>query len=115
MGEWVGKATAYKFDTCTLIGVHLTMHLVDPIRVHVSYTCVRVCACMCVYIAVLVCACVCVCVCVCVCQCTCVCVNRCLVPVYNVVCLSTLCDCVQYSDDVNVFFTLVLSNRFPDK
>ena len=30
--EWVGKATAYKFDTCTLIGVHLTMHLVDPIN-----------------------------------------------------------------------------------
>ena len=21
-GEWVGKATVYKFDTCTLIGVH---------------------------------------------------------------------------------------------
>ena len=38
-GEWVGKATAYKFDTCTLIGVHSTMHLVDPIKVHVSYTC----------------------------------------------------------------------------
>ena len=40
-GECVGKATAYKFDTCTLIGVHSTMHLVDPIKVHVSYT--RVC------------------------------------------------------------------------
>ena len=38
-GEWVGKATAYKFDTCTLIGVHSTMHLVDPIKVHVSYSC----------------------------------------------------------------------------
>ena len=38
-GEWVRKATAYKFDTCTLIGVHLTMHLVDPIKVHISYTC----------------------------------------------------------------------------
>ena len=36
--DWVGKATAYKFDTCTLIGVHSTMHLVDPIKVHVSYT-----------------------------------------------------------------------------
>ena len=69
---------------------------------------IYVCACMCVYIAV------CVCVRVCVCQCMCVCVNRCLVPVYNVVCLSTWCECVQYSDDVNVF-TLVLSNRFPDK
>ena len=31
-GEWVGKATAYKFDTWTLIGVHLTMHLVDQLR-----------------------------------------------------------------------------------
>ena len=35
-GEWVGKATAYKFDTCTLIGVHSTMHLVDLIKVYVS-------------------------------------------------------------------------------
>ena len=40
-GEWVRKATAYKFDTCTLIGVHSTMHLVDPIKVHVSYTCIH--------------------------------------------------------------------------
>ena len=47
-GEWVGKATAYKFDTCTLIGVHSTMHLVDPIKVHVPYTYVYVRACMCV-------------------------------------------------------------------
>ena len=47
-GEWVGKATAYKFDTCTLIGVHSTMHLVDPIKVHVSYTRVFVCVCVCV-------------------------------------------------------------------
>ena len=54
-GEWVGKATAYKFDTCTLIGVHSTMHLVDPIRVHVSYT--HACMCVCTR------ACVCVCVC----------------------------------------------------
>ena len=37
-GKWVGKSTTYKFDTCTLIGVHSTMHLVDPIKVHVSYT-----------------------------------------------------------------------------
>ena len=37
--EWVGKATAYKFVTCTLIEVHLTMHLMDPIKVHVTYTC----------------------------------------------------------------------------
>ena len=37
-GEWVGKAIAYKLDTCTLIGVHSTMHLVDTIKVHVSYT-----------------------------------------------------------------------------
>ena len=37
-GEWVRKATAYKYDTCTLIGVHSTMYLVDPIKVHVSYT-----------------------------------------------------------------------------
>ena len=35
-GEWVRKAAAYKFDTCTLIGVHSTMHLVDPIKEHVS-------------------------------------------------------------------------------
>ena len=56
LGEWVRKATAYKFDTCTLIGVHSTMHLMDPITVHVSYTCV--CAC------VRTCVCVCVCVCV---------------------------------------------------
>ena len=42
-GEWVRKVTAYKtFDTCTLIGVHSTMHLVNPIKVHVSYTCVCV-------------------------------------------------------------------------
>ena len=71
-GKWVGKATAYKFDTCTLIGVHSTMHLVDPIKVHVSYTCVCVCVCVCV------CACLCVCmhvfVRVCVCACLCVCV-----------------------------------------
>ena len=40
-GEWVGRATAYKFDTCTLIGVHSTMHLVDPIKVHLSYTCMH--------------------------------------------------------------------------
>ena len=45
-GEWVGKATAYKFDTCTLIGVHSTMHLVDPIKVHVSYTCLYMCVCV---------------------------------------------------------------------
>ena len=38
-GELVRKATAYKFDTCTLIRVHSTMNLVDPIKVHVSYTC----------------------------------------------------------------------------
>ena len=31
-GEWIGKATAYKFVTCTLIGVHSTMLLVDPIK-----------------------------------------------------------------------------------
>ena len=35
-GKWVGKATAYKFVTCTLIEVHSTMHLVDPINIHVS-------------------------------------------------------------------------------
>ena len=38
-GECIRKATAYKFDTYTLIEVHSTMHLVDPIKVHVSYTC----------------------------------------------------------------------------
>ena len=37
------KATAYKFDTCTLIGVHSIMHLVDPIKVHVTYTCILLC------------------------------------------------------------------------
>ena len=36
--EWVRKATAYKFDTCTLIGVHEMHGRVDPIKVHVSYT-----------------------------------------------------------------------------
>ena len=46
-GEWVGKTTAYKFDTCTLIGVHSTMHLVDPIKVHVSYTCMYLCVYVC--------------------------------------------------------------------
>ena len=45
-GEWVGKATAYKFDTCTLIGVYWTMHLVDPIKVQVSCVCVCVCVCV---------------------------------------------------------------------
>ena len=54
-GEWVGKATAYKFDTCTLIGVHSTMHLVDPIKVHVSYTCVRACVCVSVTVTILYC------------------------------------------------------------
>ena len=49
-GEWVGKATAYKFDTCTLIGVHSTKHLVDPIKVHVSYIRVCVCVCLCVLV-----------------------------------------------------------------
>ena len=29
-GEWVRKATAYKFDTCTLIGVHEMHGQVDP-------------------------------------------------------------------------------------
>ena len=72
------KATAYKFDTCTLIGVHSTMHLVDPIRVHVSYTCTlcKHAKCVCVGLGVYmytVCVCVCMpgcvhvhCVCVCV-------------------------------------------------
>ena len=52
-GEWVGKATAYKFDTFAIVGVHSTMHLVDPIQsaciiyLHVCVcACVRVCACM---------------------------------------------------------------------
>ena len=52
-GEWVGKATADKFDTCTLIGVHSTMHLMDPIK-HVSYTCMRVCTCAYVDVSVFV-------------------------------------------------------------
>ena len=30
-GKWVGKATAYKFDTCAVVGVHSTMHFMDPI------------------------------------------------------------------------------------
>ena len=42
-GECVRKATTYKFDTCTLIGVHSTMHLVNPIMVHVSYTYTYIC------------------------------------------------------------------------
>ena len=29
-GEWVRKATAYKFDTCTLIGVYEMHGRVDP-------------------------------------------------------------------------------------
>ena len=53
--EWVGKATTYKFDTCTLIGVHSTMHLVDPIKVLVSYTCVYMCVCVCACVCVRVC------------------------------------------------------------
>ena len=86
-GEWVEKATAYKYDTCTLIGVHSTMHLVDPIKVHVSYTCACVHACVCVCVRACVHACVCVCVracvhacvcvrvCMCVCACACVCMH----------------------------------------
>ena len=50
------RGTAYNFDTCTLIGVHSTMHLLDPIKVHVAYMC------MCG-------VCVCVCVCACACEC----------------------------------------------
>ena len=52
VNAWVRKATAYKFDTCTLIGVHSTMHLVDLIKVLVSYTCmcVRGCVCVCVQV-----------------------------------------------------------------
>ena len=75
-GEWVRKATAYKFNTCTLIGVHLTMHLVDPIKVHVSYMCLcmRVymceCLCACVHAHGRVCVCVHVCVLVSSCQAT---------------------------------------------
>ena len=60
-GEWVGKATAYMCDKCILSGIHLNMHLVDPIEVHVSYTCVCVCVCMCkvcVYVHVYMCVCV---------------------------------------------------------
>ena len=68
-GDWVGKATAYKFDTCILIGVHSTMHLVDPIKVHVSCTCVCVCVCVCTRAPVCVCVCVRTHVCVCVCVC----------------------------------------------
>ena len=55
--EWVGKATAYKFDTYPLIVVHSTMHFVDPINVHVS--CVCVCVCVCVRMRARVCACAC--------------------------------------------------------
>ena len=55
-GEWVEKATAYKSDTCTLIGVHSTMHLVDPIKVHVQYH--IQCTCMCVFVYVCLCVCV---------------------------------------------------------
>ena len=61
-GEWVGKVTAYKCDICTLTGVYLTMHLVDPIEVHVSYiirVCVCVCMCKCVYMCMRTCVCVC--------------------------------------------------------
>ena len=57
-GEWLGKATAYKCDICTLIGVYLTMHLVDPIEVHVSYTYVCVGICKCVYMCMRTCVCV---------------------------------------------------------
>ena len=34
-------------DTCTLIGVHSTMHLVDPLKVHAYGVCVCVCVCVC--------------------------------------------------------------------
>ena len=65
-GEWVRKATAYKFDTCTLIGVHSTMHLVDPIKLHLSYTvyvCVSkyLCVCRHMYTRTLLCVCMAVC------------------------------------------------------
>ena len=59
-GECVGKATAYKFDTCTLIGVHSTMHLVDPIKVHVLYP-IRIILCVCVYVCFHACMHVCTC------------------------------------------------------
>ena len=64
-GEWVRKATAYKFYTCTLIGVHFTMHLVDQIKVHISYMCVSVCAHVCASAWACAGACMCVCICVC--------------------------------------------------
>ena len=62
-GEWVVKATAYKFDTCTLIGDHSTMHLVDPIKVHVSYQEHINYVLLIIYMYVCVCVCVRVCVC----------------------------------------------------
>ena len=37
-----GSERQLKFDTCTLIGVHSTIHLVDPIKVHINDT---VCTC----------------------------------------------------------------------
>ena len=114
--RWVAKATAYKFDTCTLIEVHSTMHLVDPIKVHISYTCVRVCVCVCVCMCVRVCACACVCVCVCkcvhvcvrvcvhvfvrVCVCVCVCVCAC-----TFVCV---CVCVRVCVCVHVIIIIII-------
>ena len=52
-GEWVRKATAYKFDTCTLIKVREMHGRVDPIKVYVYHICVCVCVnmhtCMCAH------------------------------------------------------------------
>ena len=49
-GEWVGKATAYKFDTCVCVCV--CKHV---------YVCVCVCVCVCACVQAHVCMCVCVC------------------------------------------------------
>ena len=53
------------------------MHLVDPIKVHVSYTCVRV-------------------VCACVCVCVCACVRVCVCDVHIIICYLTYRLCMDF-------------------
>ena len=109
-GECVGKATAYKFDTCTLIWVHSTMHLVGPIKVHVSYTCVYVCTCLsvcvhvCTHMGVFVCAYVCVSKYLCVCRHM---YTRTLLCVCTAVCACMFNFCIY--TEANMFENSVLS------
>ena len=46
VGQWIRTSNCLQVCYMTLIGVHFTMHLVDPYYCRVTYTCV----CVCVYI-----------------------------------------------------------------